>query len=83
MLLLFALQAVDLLESQLREIEIASMAKVWAYPEDMPIIVQVGGWVGDWGSAYVAGRCMVQGHRPGLASSGWVSGWVGNEAMSR
>eukprot|EP00887_Chlorella_sp_A99_P007742 scaffold20.g7742.t1 len=33
-------QAVDVLESQLQEIELTSMAKVWAYPEDMPTIIQ-------------------------------------------
>ena len=31
---------VDALEQELREIEIAAMAKVWAYPEDMPMIMK-------------------------------------------
>jgi hypothetical protein len=31
---------IDTLEEQLREIELDSMAKVWAYPEDMPTIMR-------------------------------------------
>ncbi|KAL4553401.1 hypothetical protein Ndes2526B_g03263 [Nannochloris sp. 'desiccata'] len=31
---------VDALELELREIELSAMAKVWAYPEDMPIIMK-------------------------------------------
>jgi hypothetical protein len=50
---------VDALELELREIELSAMAKVWAYPEDMPMIMkgrksQVGvggsrGWGGESG----------------------------------
>lgn len=35
-------QAVEHVMEQLREVEIAAMAKVWAYPEDLPLISQVG-----------------------------------------
>jgi hypothetical protein len=48
---------VDALELEMREIELAAMAKVWAYPEDMPMIMKgrkrqdvgVGGSLGDDG----------------------------------
>ena len=52
-------EAVEALEAQLREVEFEAMAKVWAYPDDMPALVHVSvGAAGQrdaWGAAASGG----------------------------